>query len=41
MLYEAAAERHLPPLRTFRRLVYDGILPVSRSADTIVVEQLA
>lgn len=42
MLYEAAAECYLPLLRTFRRLVYDGILPrVTIGLTPIVVEQLA
>ncbi len=42
MLYEAAAECYLPLLRTFRRLVHDGILPrVTIGLTPIVVEQLA
>ncbi|HCA48041.1 MAG TPA: hypothetical protein DEP45_12035, partial [Armatimonadetes bacterium] len=42
MLYEAAAECYLPLLRTFRRLVYDGILPrITIGLTPIVVEQLA
>ncbi len=42
MLYEASAECYLPLLRTFRRLVYDGIRPaVTVGLTPVVVDQLA
>ncbi len=42
MLYEATAECYLPLLRTFRRLVHDGIMPnVTIGLTPVVVDQLA
>ncbi len=42
MLYEATAECYLPLIRTFRRLMYEGIRPrVTIGLTPIVVEQLA